>query len=215
MLRAKRSAVCTAASVRDARSRQASISGGSSESEVTAFAVAPAGPLGPGALTTVTPVGSRDIASRKLSGSGAGIIRLKVEKYDAARVRPLVVITATAAAALLLGACGSEGISVPEDDPNHEGAVLFAERCSGCHTLHAAGAQGSANRAVRNQGPNLDQRTETVEDVLFAIRNGGFSGAIMPQNIVVGDQAQAVAEFVAEYAGSEVDRPPAPGDASE
>jgi mono/diheme cytochrome c family protein len=130
-------------------------------------------------------------------------------------VRPLIVITATAAAALLLGACGSEGISVPEDDPSHEGAVLFSERCSGCHTLEAAGTQGSANREVRNQGPNLDQRTETVEDVLFAIRNGGFSGAIMPQNIVVGDQAQAVAEFVAEYAGSEVDLPPAPDGASE
>ena len=37
----------------------------------------------------------------------------------------------------------------------------------------------------------------------------------MPQNIVVGDEAEAVAEFVAEYAGSEVDRPPQPGDASE
>jgi cytochrome c551 len=130
-------------------------------------------------------------------------------------VRPLLVITATAAAALMLGACGSEGISVPENDPNHEGAVLFSERCSGCHTLEAAGTQGSANREVRNQGPNLDQRTETVEDVLFAIRNGGFSGAIMPQNIFVGDQAQAVAEFVAEYAGSEVDRPPAPSDTTE
>jgi mono/diheme cytochrome c family protein len=130
-------------------------------------------------------------------------------------VRPLLVITAIAAAALPLGACGSKGISVSEDDPNHQGAVLFAERCSGCHTLAAAGAEGSANRAVRNQGPNLDERTETVDDVLFAIRNGGFSGAIMPQNIVVGDEAQAVAEFVAEYAGSEVERPPTPGEGSE
>jgi hypothetical protein len=50
--------------------------------------------------------------------------------------------------------------------------------------------------------------------VLFAIRNGGFSGAIMPQNIVVGDEAEAVAEFVAEYAGSEVDRPPSPENSS-
>jgi mono/diheme cytochrome c family protein len=130
-------------------------------------------------------------------------------------VRPLLVITVIAAAALPFGACGSEGISVSEDDPNHQGAVLFAERCSGCHTLAAAGAEGSANRAVRNQGPNLDERTETVDDVLFAIRNGGFSGAIMPQNIVVGDEAQAVAEFVAEYAGSEVERPPTPGEGSE
>ena len=73
------------------------------------------------------------------------------------------------------------------------GAVLFAERCSGCHTLDAAGAQGSANRTLRNQGPNLDERAETVDDVLYAIRNGGFSGAIMPQNILVGDEAEAVA----------------------
>ena len=79
----------------------------------------------------------------------------------------------------------------------------------------AAGAQGSANRALRNQGPNLNERVESSEDVLYAIRNGGFSGAIMPQNILVGDEAEAVADFVAEYAGSEVDRPPQPGDASE
>ncbi len=91
-----------------------------------------------------------------------------------------------------------------------EGAELFSERCSGCHTLTAAGARGSVERALRVQGPNLDERSETPEDVLFAIQNGGFSGAIMPQNIVVGAEADAVAEFVSEYAGSEVDRPPSP-----
>jgi mono/diheme cytochrome c family protein len=128
--------------------------------------------------------------------------------------RPLFLITAVAAIAMLLGACGSEGISVADNDPNYHGAQLFSERCAGCHTLKAAGTQGSANRALRNQGPNLDQRTESVSDVLFAIRNGGFSGAIMPQNIVVGDDANAVARFVAEHAGDEVDRPPAPGSGS-
>ena len=40
-----------------------------------------------------------------------------------------------------------------------------------------------------------------MADVLFAIQNGGFSGAIMPQNIVVGDEAEEVARFVAKYAG--------------
>jgi hypothetical protein len=40
-----------------------------------------------------------------------------------------------------------------------------------------------------------------VENVLYAIRNGGYSGAIMPENIVVGDEAQAVAEFLAKYSG--------------
>ena len=132
-------------------------------------------------------------------------------KYDAARVPGRYALIPIALfAALALGACGSEGIDVAEDDPLHEGAVLFAERCGGCHTLSAAGANGSANRAFRNQGPNLDERIESEEDVLYAIRNGGFSGAIMPQNIVVGAQAEVVAEFVAENAGTNVDRPPSP-----
>jgi mono/diheme cytochrome c family protein len=130
-------------------------------------------------------------------------------------VRSLLALTAATVAALAFGACGTEGIQLSEDDPGYEGAVLFAERCSGCHTLEAAGTEGSANRALRNQGPNLDERVESSEDVLYAIQNGGFSGAIMPQNIVVGEEAQAVADFVAEYAGTEIDRPEEPGDATE
>jgi mono/diheme cytochrome c family protein len=117
-------------------------------------------------------------------------------------VRP-VLITAAVAAAIGLSACGSEGISVPKDDAAYRGAVLFAQRCSGCHTLSAAGTQGSANRNVRVQGPNLDQRKESRDDVLFAIRNGGFSGGIMPQNIVTGNEASQVADFVSEYAGQD------------
>jgi len=126
----------------------------------------------------------------------------------------LALITALAAfAALGLSACGfgEEGVSVSKDDPDHGGAVLFATHCSGCHTLSAAGTQGSGNRGVRTQGPNLDQRTESYDDALFAIQNGGFSGAIMPQNIVVGDEAEAVARFVAKYAGNEAEESPRPG----
>ncbi len=125
-------------------------------------------------------------------------------------MRPLAIIAA-AAAALILAACGTEGISVSQDDPAHRGAVLFAERCSGCHTLTPAGTEGTANRALRQQGPNLDQRTETYDDVLFAIRNGGFSGAIMPQNIVTGAEANSVARFVSKFAGSEAGQSPEPG----
>ena len=110
----------------------------------------------------------------------------------------------TIAVALTLSACGSEGITVPEDDPTHAGAVLFAERCSGCHTMRPAGTEGSQNRNLRNQGPNLDQRRVSYEDALFAIANGGFSGAIMPQNIVVGEEAEAVARFLEEYSGKDV-----------
>jgi len=106
--------------------------------------------------------------------------------------------------------CGTQGIQVPDDDPDHAGAQIFAERCSGCHTLTPAGTEGSANRSQRQQGPDLDQRPESMADVIFAIRNGGFSGAIMPQNIVVGADAEKVAAFVAKYAGQDVTEPTAP-----
>jgi mono/diheme cytochrome c family protein len=124
-------------------------------------------------------------------------------------VRGAFLLIAVAALATAVG-CGTQGIQVAEDDPLYEGAQLFAERCSGCHTLSAAGTQGSANRSERVQGPDLNQRTETVEDVIYAIRNGGFSGAIMPQNIVVGENADKVAAFVAKYAGQDVTQQPAP-----
>ena len=43
--------------------------------------------------------------------------------------------------------------------------------------------------------------------MLYAIRNGGFSGAIMPENIVVGQDAEDVADFLSKYAGAGA-RPP-------
>jgi mono/diheme cytochrome c family protein len=129
-------------------------------------------------------------------------------------VRPVLLIASLLALALGASACGfgEEGISV--DSEHREGAQLFATHCSGCHTLSAAGTQGSGNRGERTQGPNLNQRTETYDDALFAIQNGGFSGAIMPQNIVVGKEAEEVAEFVAEYAGEDAESSPRPGESA-
>ena len=124
-------------------------------------------------------------------------------------MRGALLLIAVAAVAAATG-CGTQGIQVSSDDPTHEGAEIFAQRCSGCHTLTPAGTEGTANRSERVQGPNLDQRHETMADVIYAIRNGGFSGAIMPQNIVVGDDAQKVAAFVAKYAGEDVTEAPAP-----
>ena len=117
--------------------------------------------------------------------------------------RPLLACV-LAAAVLGLGACGAEGIELASDDPNYEGAQIFNRNCAGCHSLSAAGAQGSATDVAsreRRDGPNFDDRTVSVEDVLFAIRNGGFSSTLMPQNIVTGEEAQKVAEFVAEHSG--------------
>jgi hypothetical protein len=130
----------------------------------------------------------------------------------------LLTLGALATAALVATACGTERISVPKSRPVlYEGAVLFNQRCSGCHTLSYAAAMGSAvnvRTAQYNNGPNFDIRCERtangagVTRVLYAIKNGGFSGAIMPQNVVVGQQAIAVAEFVATYAGRQAPKIP-------
>jgi cytochrome c551 len=124
---------------------------------------------------------------------------------------PIVALTVVAG---LLAACGTEGISSSVTPPYKPGAVLFAQRCGGCHTLGPAGTQGtSVNKKDRERtdGPNLNKRKESVPCVLYAIRNGGFSGAIMPQNIVTGPQAQQVAAFVAKYAGQDATIPPVCG----
>ena len=112
-----------------------------------------------------------------------------------------------AAALAGVAGCGQGKIEVPKKETAlRRGALLFNERCSGCHTLDAADARGSAQQGVvgkseRTDGPNFNIRKENRDDVLFAIRNGGFSGAIMPANVVVGNDAEDVALFVERYAG--------------
>ena len=116
------------------------------------------------------------------------------------------------ACAAILGACGSQGIAVPKTSPYHRGAVLFLDHCSGCHTLSVVGAEGSATSIkdrLKTNGPNFNFRKENVEQVLYAIRNGGFSGAIMPENIVLGDDALEVAEFLTHYSGLQSQHEPA------
>jgi mono/diheme cytochrome c family protein len=132
--------------------------------------------------------------------------------------RPVKVLlmSASIAAAGLAAACGTERISIPKSDPNYNadlaGAQLFAQRCSGCHTLSYAATHGSAanpRTAQYNNGPNFDVRCERpITRVLYAIQNGGFSGAIMPQNVVVGPDAILVARFVATYAGRQATTAP-------
>ena len=61
----------------------------------------------------------------------------------------------------------------------------------------------ASTTACTTNGPNFNIRKENAEQVLFAIRNGGFSGAIMPENIVVGNEAQEVAQFLAAYSGKQ------------
>ena len=98
--------------------------------------------------------------------------------------------------------------NVPAD--LHQGKTLFVTNCGTCHTLYAAGTDG-------NFGPNLDLLLApsgpangdqgTIKGlqtrVTSAIDNGvdSTTPGRMPAGIIVGQQANQVAEFVANVAG--------------
>jgi len=131
-----------------------------------------------------------------------------------ARPKTFFAIALAGLSAIAVSACGTQEITVANSTPAHSSAVLFQERCAGCHTLAVAGANGSAanpRSGMRNSGPNFNVRKESYERVIYAIQNGGFSGAVMPQNIVSGTEAKLLAAFVAKYAGADVNTPPSPG----
>jgi mono/diheme cytochrome c family protein len=112
------------------------------------------------------------------------------------------------AVAALLGVSGCAQGEIDVNEANKQGAVLFNERCSGCHTLDRANSYGSKPEGQlaggeRTNGPNFNVRKVNKDDALFAIRNGGFSGAIMPANIVMGEDAEKVADFLAKYSGAD------------
>ena len=119
------------------------------------------------------------------------------------------------ASATFATGCGNHKITVSKKDGAsvYHGGILFNQRCSGCHSLSAADAYGSkppgkVQGGERTDGPNFNVRKEKREDVLYAIRNGGFSGAIMPANIVLGQNARDVAIFLERYAGAKSTLPP-------
>lgn len=103
---------------------------------------------------------------------------------------------------------GCGGKIQASNDTDRSAAVSFNQHCSGCHTLKPANAygskpQGQIKPGERTNGPNFNQRKVNSTDALYAIRNGGFSGAIMPANIVTGKEADALAEYLAKYSGRE------------
>jgi mono/diheme cytochrome c family protein len=129
--------------------------------------------------------------------------------------RSVLALTLAVAAAGGVSACGEQKYDVKQPDAQvslpganasvDRGAKLFVERCSGCHSLDIVGAEGGATKIrdrERTDGPNFNVRKEDRASVLYAIRNGGFSGAIMPENIVVGSEAEDVANFLSKYAGT-------------
>ena len=86
------------------------------------------------------------------------------------------------------------GISDLTDAQAH-GRQLFGKYCAVCHTLEAA-------NAVASVGPNLDDLRPTKALVLDALKNGRARGnGAMAPNLVVGEDAQDVANFVSTAVG--------------
>lgn len=122
--------------------------------------------------------------------------------------RPIVMFCVLAAICLVVlpfwalqtkgGADASPESTVPKSD--QQGLELFQINCGACHTLAAAGTDGKV-------GPNLDQllgtgpkSSQAVEGNFSRVHTAvteGIQGR-MPKGLVKGDQAEAVAHFVAD-----------------
>ena len=118
----------------------------------------------------------------------------------------LALGTAAVAVAAVTAACGTQKISVPTSEAQlHSGRGAVQPALLGLsHALlrRRQRLRGEYPHGPGNSGPNFNQRCERpIDRVLYAIENGGFSGAYMPQNVVVGQDALDVAKFVATYAG--------------
>ena len=75
------------------------------------------------------------------------------------------------------------------------GKELFVDTCQSCHNLDATNARGVT-------GPDLDEVGDvTKERILSAIKVGGTGQRRMPANLLQGENAEAVAEYVARVAG--------------
>jgi mono/diheme cytochrome c family protein len=112
--------------------------------------------------------------------------------------------------AVALTAAGLAGCQADGPDPaaaNAEGIAagkaLFTGACGGCHVLEDAGTEGRT-------GPNLDDAFRGAR--LQGWKNTQFEGVVrkwilisrppMPQNIVVGEDAENVSAYVAAVAGT-------------
>lgn len=104
-----------------------------------------------------------------------------------------IVIAATAFAVDKGGERATSG-GQPIGSPDQAAAEVFASKCGSCHTLAAAQSTGTV-------GPNLDELKPDSARVLAAIEKGGTGSGAMPKDIVVGEDAQALADYVGKVAG--------------
>ena len=98
------------------------------------------------------------------------------------------------------------GSSSPRTTRTTRARELFDEHCAGCHTLDVAGTEGSATNVkhARAQGRPELQPAQGDRGRASSTRSATAASPPrpMPQNIVTGEDAQKVADFVAKYSGT-------------
>jgi mono/diheme cytochrome c family protein len=126
------------------------------------------------------------------------------------RRRPSRAFYALAAVlvAFLTAGCGAVAHMSADDGNPAQGKPLFKTHCGACHTLASAGTSGIV-------GPNLDTTfgivraqgfdESTIRDVVrgqiaYPETETAEGGPGMPANLVTGQDARDVADFVAECA---------------
>ena len=120
----------------------------------------------------------------------------------------LLLLAALAGLAVILSGCGSVGHEAINAQDAHSTAAkqAFTSNCGGCHTLKAAGTSGTT-------GPNLDDAFACAEEQGFArstirdvIRGQiDYASPPMPRELVKGEDADDVSDYVATVAGQGVD----------
>ncbi len=113
------------------------------------------------------------------------------------------------AVALVSSGCGAVAHMTASEGHAPAGKELFQTHCGSCHTLENAGTQGTI-------GPNLDDTfgivrdqgfdESTIRDVVrgqiaYPETETAVGGPGMPANLVVGQDADDVAQYVAQCAG--------------
>lgn len=150
--------------------------------------------LGLGALALAMTGGQRRASTATRSGRKSGIVLFAIALFALGIAVPVAVIAADR------GRNSIPEADVGELTPLQErGRDLFGQRCRNCHALKAASA-------TANVGPNLDELAPGKALVLDAIQKGRARGnGQMPADIFEGEDAEAVAEFVAVAVGGSLE----------